>query len=97
MRAFDQFTILLTLAGGASCQLYIGSLLAKSWLTVPLVSLVNKNEIESSTGLCIVMSYYIMTLNTYCLPGTQLFAVLAGTKFGFYEAVLLGSETREEF
>ena len=97
MRACNQFTILLILASGASCQLYLGSLLAKSWLSVPLVSIVSKNEIESSAGLCIVLSYYIITLNTYCLPGTQLFAVLAGTKFGFYEAILLGSETREEF
>ena len=99
MRACNQFTILLILVGGASCQLFLGSLLAKSWLTVPFISLVNKkiDEIESSTGLCIVMSYYIITLNTYCLPGTQLFAVFAGTKFGFYEAILLGSETREEF
>ena len=90
MRACNQFTVLLFLAVSASCQLYIGHLIEKSWLSEPLISVVNQNSVDSG-GLCIVLSYYIIALNTYCLPGTQLFAILAGTKFGFYEAVLLGS------
>ena len=45
---------------------------------------------ESGLAITIVVVYYIITFNTYCLPGTQVVAVLAGMLFGYYEAVLMG-------
>ena len=90
MRACNQFTILVILAAGASYHLYLGSLLEKFFLSKSLFTKVNEDCIENSAGLCVVLSYYIIALNTYTLPGTQFLAVFAGMKFGFYEAVLLG-------
>ena len=72
-------------------QFQVGRVLENIMLKDSLIGISKSREKdENGIAISLVVSYYIVTFNTYSLPGTQVVAILTGMIFGYYEAVILG-------
>ena len=91
MRISQQLSNGVLLVFAFIVQFQIGRVLESVLLNDSLLGISKSREKdENGIAISLVVSYYIVTFNTYCLPGTQLVAILTGMIFGYYEAVILG-------
>ena len=91
MRVSEQLLAAVIFGSGFLIQFWFGWILECHLLNGTLLGAsMTRDRDKSDIAITVVVVYYIITFNTYCFPGTQVVAVLAGMLFGFYEAVLMG-------